>query len=126
YPPAGRREGLAREAGVRGCRQHARRVRRLHQGGAREVVEALQGAGAPDRTDPLTRSNHTGELSMAKDDTLGAYNIHDLREMAQKRLPKGLWEFMDRGTEDEVSLRNNREVFNRIRFKPRTLVDVSK
>src|SRR5690606_1312725 len=30
------------------------------------------------------------------------------------------------GTEDEVSLRNNRAVFERIRFRPRTLVDVSK
>ena len=54
-----------------------------------------------------------------------AYNIADLREMARRRLPKGLFEFMDRGTEDEVSLRNNRAVFERIRFQPRTLVDVS-
>jgi isopentenyl diphosphate isomerase/L-lactate dehydrogenase-like FMN-dependent dehydrogenase len=55
-----------------------------------------------------------------------AYNIADLREMAMKRVPKGLFEFVDRGTEDEVSLRNNRSVFERMRFKPRTLVDVSK
>lgn len=54
-----------------------------------------------------------------------AYNIADLREMARRRLPKGLFEFMDRGTEDEISLRNNRAVFERIRFQPRTLVDVS-
>ena len=55
-----------------------------------------------------------------------AYNIADLREMALKRVPRGLFEFIDRGTEDEVSLRNNRSVFERMRFKPRTLVDVSK
>lgn len=61
---------------------------------------------------------------MAKD--LRAYNIFDLRELALKRVPKGLFEFADRGTEDEVSLRNNRAVFDRIRFKPRTMVDVSK
>lgn len=54
-----------------------------------------------------------------------AYNIADLREMARRTLPKGLFEFVDRGTEDEVSLRNNRAVFERIRFQPRTLVDVS-
>jgi len=54
-----------------------------------------------------------------------AYNIADLREIALRRLPKGLFEFVDRGTEDEVSLRNNRSVFERIRFQPRTLVDVS-
>src|SRR6476469_9026581 len=57
---------------------------------------------------------------------LKAYNIFDLRDLALCRVPKGLFEFVDRGTEDEVSLRNNRAVFERIRLKPRTLVDVSK
>jgi (S)-mandelate dehydrogenase len=60
------------------------------------------------------------------DKTLGAYNIFDLREIAVRRVPKGLFEFVDRGTEDEVSLRGNRAVFDRIKFKPRTLIDVSK
>lgn len=59
------------------------------------------------------------------DQSLGAYNIFDLRAQAQQRMPKGLFEFVDRGTEDEVSLRNNRAAFERIQFKPRTLVDVS-
>jgi hypothetical protein len=59
------------------------------------------------------------------DNTLGAYNIADLREMARRRLPHGIFEFIDRGTEDEVALRNNRAAFERIRFRPRTLVDVS-
>jgi (S)-mandelate dehydrogenase len=62
---------------------------------------------------------------MADKKTLGAFNIFDLRAQALRRVPKGLFEFVDRGTEDEVSLRNNRAVFDRIRFKPRTLVDVS-
>ena len=55
-----------------------------------------------------------------------AYNISDLRELARKRLPKGLFEYVDRGTEDEVSLRNNRAVFERLRLRPRTMVNVSK
>ena len=59
------------------------------------------------------------------DHTLGAYNIADLREMARRRLPKGMFEFVDRGTEDEVALANNRAAFERIKFRPRTLVDVS-
>lgn len=59
------------------------------------------------------------------DATLGAYNIEDLRLIAKRRLPKGLFEFVDRGSEDEVALRNNREAFERIRLTPRTLVDVS-
>lgn len=59
------------------------------------------------------------------DRTLGAYNIADLREMARRRLPKGIFEFVDRGAEDEVSLRNNRTAFEHIKLKPRALVDVS-
>ncbi len=54
-----------------------------------------------------------------------AQNIFDLRDMAKRRLPKWLFEFVDRGTEDEVALHNNREAFERIQFKPRMLVDVS-
>ena len=55
-----------------------------------------------------------------------AYNIADLRDIAHKKLPKGLFEFVDRGTEDEVSLRNNRAVFEKIRLKPRMLVNIAK
>src|SRR5262245_34074209 len=54
-----------------------------------------------------------------------AQNIFDLRDMARGRLPKWLFEFVDRGTEDEVALRNNREAFERIQLRPRMLVDVS-
>src|SRR6195952_6142868 len=53
------------------------------------------------------------------------YNIFDLRAAAQKKLPKGVFEFVDRGTEDEVALRNNRSAFERLKLKHRALVDVS-
>ena len=54
-----------------------------------------------------------------------ALNVHDLRDMARKRLPKWLFEFVDRGTEDEIALRNNRAAFERIKLKTQVLVDVS-
>ncbi len=60
------------------------------------------------------------------DSKLGAYNIHDLREMARRKLPKGVFEFVDRGTEDDNAVANNRAALERIRFRPRTLVDVSR
>lgn len=60
------------------------------------------------------------------DKTLGAHNIADLRTIALARVPRGLFDFVDRGTEDEVALRNNRAVFERIKLRPRTLVDVSR
>jgi isopentenyl diphosphate isomerase/L-lactate dehydrogenase-like FMN-dependent dehydrogenase len=62
---------------------------------------------------------------MFNDNVEDALNVHDLRIMAQKRLPKWLFEFVDRGTEDEVALRNNRAAFERIKLKTQVLVDVS-
>lgn len=53
------------------------------------------------------------------------FNIGDLRDMARARLPRGLFEFVDRGTEDDLAVRNNRAAFERIALKPRVLVDVS-
>lgn len=54
-----------------------------------------------------------------------AQNIFDLRDIAKQRLPKWLFEFVDRGTEEEVALHNNREAFEHIKLMPRMLVDVS-
>lgn len=59
-------------------------------------------------------------------ETLGAYDIADLRELARKRLPKGVFEFFDRGNGDEVALANNRAAFERFKLNPRMLVDTSR
>lgn len=53
-------------------------------------------------------------------------NIWDLREAARRRLPKGLFEFVDRATEDHIALANNRTAFERVKLRHRALVDVSK
>lgn len=60
------------------------------------------------------------------DSTLGAYNIEDLRGMAKRRLPRGIFEYVDRGAEDEIALRNNREAYQSLKIKNRVLIDVSK
>jgi len=52
-------------------------------------------------------------------------NVADYRALAHRRLPRGLFEFVDRGTEDECALANNRRAWDALRFVPRTLVDVS-
>lgn len=54
-----------------------------------------------------------------------AQNIDDLRTLAKRRLPRGLFEFVARGSEDEVGLQHNRSVLDSIKIKPRALVDVS-
>lgn len=60
------------------------------------------------------------------DPTLGAYDIADLRELARRRLPKGVFEFFDRGNGDEVAVANNRAAFERIKLNPHMLVDTSR
>ncbi len=58
-------------------------------------------------------------------DLAQCYNIADLRLAAKRRLPKGLFEFIDRATEDEIAVRNNRAAIERIRIVPRAPLDVS-
>ena len=53
------------------------------------------------------------------------YNIFDLREAAKRRLPKGLFEFVDRASEDHLALAGNRSAFEDVRLRHRALVDVS-
>jgi (S)-mandelate dehydrogenase len=54
-----------------------------------------------------------------------ALSIEDLRTIARKRVPRFVFDYVDGGSEDEVALHANRESFARLRFRPRTLVDVS-
>lgn len=55
-----------------------------------------------------------------------AFNIEDLRQAARRRLPRGVFEFIDRATEDDLALRSNREALQHLRLAPRALVDVSR
>ncbi len=53
-----------------------------------------------------------------------AINIEDLRRIARRRLPTFSFEYVEGGSEDEVALRRNRDVFERITWLPRTLAGV--
>jgi isopentenyl diphosphate isomerase/L-lactate dehydrogenase-like FMN-dependent dehydrogenase len=52
---------------------------------------------------------------------LRCYNIADLRERARRRLPRGIWEYAERGVEDEVGMARNRTAFEAVTFRPRVL-----
>jgi isopentenyl diphosphate isomerase/L-lactate dehydrogenase-like FMN-dependent dehydrogenase len=54
-----------------------------------------------------------------------AVNIEALQRAAHRRLPRLIRDYLEGGAEDHVTVRANREVFEAIRFSPRTLVDVS-
>ena len=64
-------------------------------------------------------------MSLSPASSVHAVNIADLRRMAQKRLPKVVFDYLDGGAEEEVTLRANREAFESITFRPRHAVDVS-
>ncbi len=51
-----------------------------------------------------------------------AITIEDLRRVARRRLPNFSYEYVEGGAEDEVTLRRNRDVFERIAWLPRALV----
>ena len=54
-----------------------------------------------------------------------AANIADLRLIARDRLPRGIFDYIDGGAEDEVTMRRNSAEFDTYTFSPRVLRDVS-
>ncbi|XP_058079292.1 peroxisomal (S)-2-hydroxyacid oxidase GLO4-like isoform X3 [Magnolia sinica] len=52
-------------------------------------------------------------------------NINEFQELARQALPKMYYDYYTGGAEDEHTLRENVEAFQRITFQPRILVDVS-
>ena len=57
-------------------------------------------------------------------DVTRAYSIADLRGMAERSLPRKVFDFFDGGAEDEITLRDNRAAFERVRLLPRVLNEV--
>ena len=53
------------------------------------------------------------------------YNIADLREVAERRLPKGVFDYSDKGTEDMNSLGNNRKAMTDIKLLNKVVTDIS-
>lgn len=53
------------------------------------------------------------------------HNVADLRDEAKRRLPKWVFEFIDRGSEDEWAPEHQREAFKRIKLRSRALTDMS-
>ena len=52
-------------------------------------------------------------------------SIADLRTLARKRVPRAIFDYADRGSYDEVTLRRNRADFDALQFRQRVGIDVS-
>src|SRR5712692_2990286 len=51
-------------------------------------------------------------------------NIADLRQIAQRRVPRAVFDYLDGGADGEVTLRENCRAFEAITFRPRHAVAV--
>jgi isopentenyl diphosphate isomerase/L-lactate dehydrogenase-like FMN-dependent dehydrogenase len=54
-----------------------------------------------------------------------AVNLADVRELARRRLPRPVFDMVDGGADDELTLARNEAAFREIRLRPRVLADVS-
>jgi isopentenyl diphosphate isomerase/L-lactate dehydrogenase-like FMN-dependent dehydrogenase len=52
-------------------------------------------------------------------------NLFEYEALASKRVEPAIWDYYQGGSEDEVTLKSNRTSFERIRLRPRVLVDVT-
>lgn len=55
-----------------------------------------------------------------------AVSLGDFELLARQRMTEMAWEYVSGGAGDELTLRWNREAYDRMKLKPRVLVDVSK
>lgn len=53
-------------------------------------------------------------------------NVMDLRALARKRVPRAFFDYDDRGSYDELSIRDNRTALESIRLRQRVMIDVDK
>jgi isopentenyl diphosphate isomerase/L-lactate dehydrogenase-like FMN-dependent dehydrogenase len=73
----------------------------------------------------LTLAAGSPLLAQTEDDILGPVNVHEFEAVARKKLHKLAYDFIAGGVEDELTLRANREAFQRVYLVPRFLRDVT-
>ena len=75
----------------------------------------LQGreAAAQQSSDPL------------EEEVAAALNVWDFKKIAQQRLSADSWDFITGAAGDEITVRWNREAYDRIRLQPNALVNVA-
>jgi L-lactate dehydrogenase (cytochrome) len=66
------------------------------------------------------------ELDANKRRLARSANVDDLRKIARRRLPRGVFDYIDGAAEDERTMAANRDAFARVTFRPRVLRDVGK
>jgi 4-hydroxymandelate oxidase len=96
--------------------------------------EALLSAAALAAASAVPQVGHSSTPSQNSDpapqtpsaSAVGPVCLTDYEPLARERISHMAWEFINGGAADEITLRWNREAYQRIRLRPRVLVDVSK
>lgn len=65
------------------------------------------------------------ELSPTKRRLRKGVSVADLRRIARRRLPRGVFDYIDGGAEDELAMAANSAAYRRLTFRPRVLRDMS-
>ena len=50
-------------------------------------------------------------------------NVEDLRQLAKRKVPKAIFEYIDHGSYDQLTLKANRNDLDAVRFRQRVLID---
>jgi 4-hydroxymandelate oxidase len=72
-----------------------------------------------------TKSAVTARQSACYDSGVQPVNIFDYEELAREKLSQSAFDYIAGGADDEITLRRNREAFERIHLRQRALFDVS-
>src|SRR5438874_1250644 len=74
-----------------------------------------------------TRRQHTSKIREGLEASMKHITcIEDLRQVHKRKVPKAFFDYADRGSYAEETLRANRDDLQQIKFRQRVLVDVSK
>jgi len=73
----------------------------------------------------MTQEHTPVRLKQPRPSRLKARHIADLRELAERRLPRPIFDYLDGGSFDEITLRDNEDDFKSLRLRQRVMTDVS-
>jgi 4-hydroxymandelate oxidase len=90
------------------------------------LLSACALAGAPSQLSGAQAQNNVQQSTPTSQAPAEAVSLSDYEALARERIPHAAYEYISGGAADEITLRWNREAFDRIRLKPQILVDVSK
>jgi 4-hydroxymandelate oxidase len=89
------------------------------------LLSACALAGTPARLSAAQSRDGIQQSTLESQAPAGAVSLSDFEALARERVPRMAFEYISGGAADEITLRWNREAFDRIRLRPKILVDVS-